>query len=520
MVLKQNRPGWSRDQIINYHKKLISKERGSGELKKSALVKTVCVFPNAYGVGMANMGFHTVYRFFNEHPGMSCERAFYDKIYEGGQILSVETSTPLNKFNLIGFSVSFELDIFNIIRILVLSKIPLLARDRTEYDPVIIAGGPVTGLNPSPILPFVDGLLVGDGEEVFSLIGDVMTEAKENRLSRDEILENLSSLPGMYVEGISKRVRRQILSDLDKYPTYTQIVTSESHFKNLFVTELSRGCPRRCKFCAAREIYKPFRYRSHETILRSIEDFNPGAKRIGLEGSAVSDYPRLTELCEKILNLGFDISFSSIRADKITDEMEEVIKRSKLRTFTIAPEAGSELLRDFIGKQISDGEILKGIERLTDTEVSILKLYFMIGLPHETDEDAAAIADLTNMVAKIFTGGKKSRQVRLSINTFIPKPFTPFESEPVAREKDLLRKRNIVKNRIDKNIVISAKSSKKDILQALLALGNREVGLALMDAVQQGLTWKEAVKNRGISIDDMIFTRGDKAVSKEWDFIN
>ncbi|MCD6116007.1 radical SAM protein [bacterium] len=520
MTFRQNSSGWTRERIISFHSRLLNQELGKKELKKSALVKAVVVFPNTYGVGMANMGFHTVYRFFNEHPGMSCERAFFDKMYERKQVLSLESSKPLNNFDLIGFSVSFELDIINIIRILVLSKIALLSSNRTKHDPVIIAGGPVTGLNPSPLLPFVDGLLMGDGEEVFRLIGDVMTEAKENHLSRADILETLSMLPGMYVEGRTKKVTRQVLLNLDKYPTYTPIVSSRSHFKNMFVTELSRGCPRKCKFCAAREIYKPFRYRSHETIIGSIKEFNPGAKRIGLEGSAVSDYPKLTDLCEKILDMGYDISFSSIRADKITEAMQDVVKRSRLRTFTIAPEAGSERLRYLIGKKIADSEILKGVEKLAYTEVRILKLYFMIGLPEEKDDDAEAIADLTNRIQKIFSGSNKGKQVHLSINTFIPKPFTPFESEPVARERDLVRRRNIVKKRIDKKIHVSAKSSKRDILQSVLALGNRETGLALMDSIQQGITWKEALINRDIFLDEMIFTGRDKSAIKEWDFID
>jgi len=517
--LRKNDKNQKTDKAALYYDRLLDAEKGRENLKKGALVKAVCIFPNSYSVGMANIGFQTVYRFFNNHESMSCERGFFEKRFENQKAVSFETKTPLNRFDLIGFSVSFELDILNLIKILVLSNIPVLAENRTDLDPVVIAGGPAAGLNPSPISPFVDGLLVGDGEEIFYLLGDVMAQAKSLRLKRMNILDKISEIPGMIVYGKQGKVVRQRLKELDKYPSYTSIVTPFSHFRDMFVVEVSRGCPRGCRFCAARKIYKPFRFRKRETILSVIEGKNPGAKRIGLEGSAVSDYPGLAGLCEEILEKGYDISFSSVRADKISEAMKEVIKRSRLKTFTIAPEAGSEKLRMKIGKNLSDASVIRGVERLAQTDVRILKLYYMIGLPGETDEDIKEISRLSNSVADSFLAVRKGRQVRVSVNTFIPKPFTPFECEPVLTEKEIRRKRALIKKGIKKtgNIFFTNRSAKEEVLQAVLSLGDESVGYAMMDSVISGINWKNALLKREIKFENLVHYERDCTKIKRWE---
>jgi len=503
---------------LGYHARLLRQEMGAIEQKKGALVKAVCVYPNTYSVGMANMGFQTVYRYFNRHWGVRCERAFYEHSFRNSPVLSLESSTPISKFDVVGFSLSFELDVINVIRSLFLSHIPVLSKDRTEFDPVVICGGPVAGLNPFPLLPFMDGLLAGDGEEVFDELCDVFTEAREQRLKRKDAIERLAGVTGMLIPGITRTVKRQVLKDLDSHPSYTHVVTPNSHFRNMFVVEVSRGCPRRCGFCTARSLYHPFRYRSIDTILHTIDAYNPGAGRAGLEGSAVSDYPGLEQLCTKVLDRGLDISFSSIRADRISGNMQKIINESGLKTFTMAPEAGSQSLRDRIGKQLSDEEIVTGAQRLASTSVKVLKLYFMIGLPGENDSDVAEIAKLSGRIASVFGSNRAGRTVRLSINTFIPKPMTPFACEPLITEKQINRKRAVIRSEIAKTegIELSKRSSREEVLQGLISLGTAETGLGLMDSIVTNMPWKRAVQKRGIDLEHVLFSEKDQSWFEPW----
>lgn len=504
-----------------YSHELLDSEKGAIHMNEGAQIRIALVYPNTYAVGMANLGFQTVYRLFNEHTQVRCERAFFAGSVQDSFIRTLESGERLNRFDVVGFSVSFELDIPNIIRCLSKSGIPLLRGERTDNDPFIIIGGAVAGLNPSPLLPFTDGLLVGEGEGVIDRIGDVFVLAAKDKLDRKETLRALSEIHGFYVPGMSVTVKRQVMDSLDDCPTYTPIVTPLSHFKDMFVVEIGRGCVKGCLFCAARKIYGPCRYRSQGTIENTIETHNPGARNIGLEGAGLSDFPLLESLCETLIGKDYRISLSSLRPDRIRPSLVKIMEKGKIRTVTMAPETGSESLRMRMGKRIADDTIRNAVRFLRDTAVRMIRLYFIIGLPGETDIDIESILHLLDELAIILPIAEGKKRIQISVNAFIPKPFTELQWSPMATEKEISQKRNLLVKGIRdrKGIRLNLKSSKNEILQGALSVGDETVGLAVMDSVIKKIPWKHAMKGRGMNLESLLYRERRFDTDLPWDFI-
>jgi len=500
---------------------LIRQEKGSVPLKKSASVRMALVYPNTYAVGMANMGFQTVYRLFNLHPDVRCERAFLMEAPYDRDMRTLESGERLNRFDVIGFSLSFELDFPNMLRCLLQSGISVPRGERKEKDPLIVLGGAVAGLNPSPLLPFMDGLLVGEGEGILYQIADIVSDSRKKRLCREETLGLLSELDGFFVPGMTKSVVRHIQRPLDVYPTYTPIVTPYSHFENMFVVEVSRGCPQGCFFCAACKIYHPYRFRSLDSVMNTVKMENPGAQRVGLEGAGLSDYPELEKLFESVIKTGHSLSISSIRPNRIQPDLVRLMERGGVRTVTMAPEAGSEDLRRCIGKKIKDEQLLTSIRLLAETSIKMIKLYFIIGLPGETEDDIDAVIQLVKDSAFIFCGKRKRGRMRISLNAFIPKPFTEFQWSPMFTEKELSRKRTRIRQglRDVKGVDITTKSTRQEILQGVLSLGDESVGQAMLDAVQNNVSWKQAFKRRDLDVSSILHAERHIDTPLPWDFI-
>jgi len=496
-------------------------ERGALSLNENASVRIALVYPNNYGVGMANLGFQTVYRFFNEHPEVRCERAFV-QCFSNSEIRTLESKERLDRFDVIGFSLSFEIDIRNLICCLRKSNITLLAEYRREKEPLVLVGGAVASINPSPLLSFVDGLLIGEGEDLFQQIADVLFSSLYNKICREEKLLALSKIDGVFVPKFCSRAKRHIISSLEAYPIYTPIVTPLSHFANMFVVEVGRGCTRGCFFCAAQKVYYPLRFHSAKSILEIAEEKNPGARRVGLEGAGLSDYPGLETLCEALIEKGYEVSFSSIRADRVTPELVKILNKGGVRSFAMAPEAGSELLRKRIGKGISDDTLERVTYLLGDSSIQTLKLYFLIGLPGETIKDVKAIVKLVKRLSDIFVKKGRKRRIRLSVNAFIPKPFTEFQWAPMASLKELTEKRKYLKQALSsyREVFILPKSSREEILQGLLSLGDMNIGLAMMDAVKNEISWKRALKEREIDIEAILHRQRAFNDTMPWDFID
>ncbi len=502
----------------NWAKGILEEEKGNVIMKKGAPVRIALVYPNVYEVGMASLGFQTVYRLFNEHPEVRCERAFFR---EEGAPLTLETGSRLNDFDMVGFSLSFELDIPNVLAILHASGLKSQRENRHPKDPIVFLGGVVAGLNPSPLLLFVDGLLAGEGEGLIEWISDTLFAGKEKGWDKDRILLELSSREGIFIPRYSRTVKRNITRSLEQLPVYTPIVSPRSHFGDLFVVETGRGCIRKCLFCAAQKIYMPYRFRSAEAIIETVSRFNPGAKRIGLEGAGLSDYPELEKLSSDLHRMGYGISFSSLRADRVNDELIHILDESGTRSFTMAPEAGSDELRRAIGKQIDETVLFHAARQLSLSRISALKLYFLIGLPGETDGDIDALIGLVREMNALFLTGRRKRGIRVSVNAFIPKPFTEYQWAPMAEEEELQIKKQRIRQALKKQraITLDFQSTKEEILQGLLSVGCAGMGPAILDAVEKNSSVIKALKKFGID-RSFLHRERPKQLSMPWDFID
>lgn len=504
-------------------------EKGYYVFPAGARSRFALVYPNSYFVGMSNLGLHIIYEILNKRPDTACERFFLPERkeipeYERSKtpLLSMETQTPLQQFSLIGFAVSFEMDYFNILKILELGKVKPLAAERNEMDPLIIAGGPCATFNPEPLSLFIDAFIIGEGEEIMQHFMDVYYEAIGLHKTRHEVLKALAQVPGVYVPslyehiqnddgtlreirvlpGAPERVQRQWVKDLDAYPGHTVIVTDDTEF-NLYLIETARGCGRHCRFCMAGYCFRKPRNRSLAVIDQEVKAALVHKKRIGLMGAAISDYPEINALCKDILGEGLSMSVASFRADSVTQELVDSLAESGLKTLTMAPEAGSVKLRAVINKGIEEEHLFKAMNYGLAAGIRNFRLYIMIGLPFEEEEDIQAIIDMAVKLKDYMESKKNKGVLTLSINPFIPKPFTPFQWLPMAPiktvEQYLKKIRTALRSR--KNIDVIAESPKEAYIQGVLSRGDRRVSEVLYAAHQMGgsKAFKRAMKQAGLS---------------------
>ncbi|MDF2572063.1 MAG: radical family uncharacterized protein, partial [Sporomusa sp.] len=368
--------------------KIVAAEQGTLTFAPGSRHPMVLVYPNTYHVGMSNLGLHIIYEQINSRGDTGCERLFLpDKktmdeyIRTNTPLLSLENQLPLYEFPLIAFAVSFEMDYFNLLAILKAGKVPVLAANRVEGDPLVIIGGPCATFNPEPLADFVDACIIGEGEEVIQDFLDCYYESQQRGLPREEILLRLAQIEGIYVprfyqpayggEGViehydrhaevPERISRRYIKDLSKYPGQTVIITSDTEFKDMYLIEVARGCGRHCRFCMAGYCFRNPRVRSLAQIAEGVEKAKLNQAKVGLMGAAISDYPEIDKLCHMILNQGLTMSVASLRADSLTPVLVESLAASGHRTITLAPEAGSERMRKVINKQISDEHIYQAI---------------------------------------------------------------------------------------------------------------------------------------------------------------
>ena len=395
------------------------------------------VYPNSYFVGMSNLGLHIIYDLLNRRPDTACERFFLPSDEEqhehertGTPLLSLENQQPLHRFSLIGFAVSFEMDYFNLLRILQLGKVKLLAAERGEQDAIVLAGGPCATFNPEPLSLFVDAFVIGEGEVVMPSLMDAYDAAVRQDLSRAELLHALSKVEGVYVPslyahdydesgrlcairpaaGAPSRVTRQWVRDLDEFPAHTVVVTDDTEF-NLYLIETARGCGRHCRFCMAGYCFRQPRNRSLKVLEKEVQEAKKYEKRIGLMGAAISDYPEIDALCRDILAEDLGMSVASFRADSVTEELVASLSRSGLRTITLAPEAGSVRMRKIINKGIEEEHLRHTVDLALQAGIRQFRLYLMIGLPYEEEEDIKAIVDMTvHALSVAADGGREMGQ--------------------------------------------------------------------------------------------------------------
>lgn len=538
-------------RLIEKAKRILQDETGTIYKDPGGRIKIALIYPNTYHLGMSNLGFQTVYGLFNRRDDILCERAFLpdeedrtEFLRTGTGLFTLESQKDLTDFDIIAFSVSFENDYLNILDILNLSKIPLMREERGDNYPLIILGGIATFLNPEPLSDFFDLIFIGEAEEMIDeMIG--LYKSKADKLDREALLRDMASIEGVYLPGfyevvynedgtikeritkggLPERVKRRYIKEIDRYETHTKILTPHTEFSNMFLIEISRGCGRGCRFCLADFIYRPPRKRGVKSILKAVELGSPLTNRIGLVGAAVSDYPEIDSLLNAPEMKMLHISVSSLRADTITENLIRRLAEGGLKSISIAPEAGSERLRSVINKGIREEDILRASEIIFKNGIANLKLYFMIGLPTESMEDIQAIIDLTKKVHEIQLSICRQKDrlglLTLSVNCFVPKPFTPFQWSEMEDIRILKDKINHLKKGLKGigNINLIHDIPKWAHFQAFLSRGDKRVGKALKLIKDRG-DWMRVSKEAGIDPEFYISRERTFDEILPWDFID
>ena len=487
-----------------------AKERGACRYPPGVRTRFALVYPNTYFVGMSNLGLHIIYDLLNRRGDTACERFFLpDRTelprYERTQtpMMSVETQTPLADFAVIGFAISFEMDYFNVVKMLMLSHVRPRAAERTERDPLVVAGGPCATFNPEPLAEIVDAFVIGEGEAIMPALMDAYHAGQSAGDDRAALRRRLGRVSGVYVpalytpvyddaghlaaftpeEGAPHSVARQWVHDLDVHPAHTVVVTEDTEF-NFYLIETARGCGRHCRFCMAGYCFRRPRNRSLAVIEKQVRAALPYGKKIGLMGAAISDYPEIDALCRSILGEGLSMSVASFRADSVTQELVEALAASGLKTLTLAPEAGSARMRAVINKGIEEHHLFTAIDLGAAAHIPNFKLYIMVGLPFEEDADIDAIIDLAVRLRSYMDERGSHGMLTLSVNPFVPKPFTPFQWMPMAGKKRLdgIMKKITQELRRHKKIVVHFESPKEALVQAILARGDRRLSEPLIHA--------------------------------------
>ncbi len=502
---------------------ILSREKNQVEIQSEALLSVALVFPNTYAVGIANLGFQTIYRLFNEFPGVRCERAF---LYQQFPNVSktIESDEELRNFDIVAFSISYELDFPNLVQILINAGITPFSSKRHPLEPLVMAGGAIAFMNPTPIEPCIDFFYLGEIEPRLQRLVELLLQFKKQHLKRTEILDTLHNEDGIYVPERyfkNQKINKIYQSPKESSPQYSPVISPDSHFKNMFLVEVGRGCGRYCNFCAASHIYHPFRVFSLDKILSTIETHCQDAIRVGLIGAALSDYPQLHQLSDELVKQGFELGLSSFRLDMITPSFLEILEQGKVKTLTFAPEAGTERLRNRIHKNLLDQQIIDAAYAIADSQISQLKLYFMIGLPDEREEDIESIVILVRKIYQILSQSKKSTSITVSVNTFIPKPFTSFQWYRMERVSEIRPKRKYLERELRKipGVQFTQKNMKDEILQGIFSLGDRSIAEGIYYKIKNNVEWQTAWQHSGIDVESILYNPRMFEDELPWDFI-
>ena len=533
-------------------RQVLAAEVGFVQKPHGGRVRVALAFPNTYYVGMSSLGFQTVYRLFNDLDEVACERVFlppkqelYAQLASGAPLLTLESQTPVREFDAIAFSVSFEWDYTNIVSMLRLAGLPVRADAREERYPLVVIGGAVTFVNPEPLAPFADVIAAGEGEV---LIPELIAAVRESA-SRRATLERLSSTRGFYIPsfydvryaedgsitafqplaGTSAPpvVRKAAVKTTERLdPPATSIFTPDTEFGSRFLIEVVRGCANLCRFCWAGYNYLPVRAFPADRILQLASEARKYSSRAGLVSIALCDHPEIERILRGLLDLGYSISPASLRLDDLTAPIVRLLRESGERSITIAPETGSDRLRHVINKTVTNDEIVKAAELIFANGIENLKLYYMIGLPTEADEDLVAIRDLTLQMrdSMLRHGRDRGRLGRIvgSVNPLIPKPGTTYQwlamEQPALTEQKAKRLRQLLAG-ID-NVYFNIKSERHSYYQALLSLGDRRVAPAIEAAERNGGNWRAAVAETGVDADFYIFRDRSADAVLPWDIID
>ena len=516
--------------------------QGRGEpLEEGAVVKDwggrlpiALSFPNSYYVGMSSLAFQLLYRWLNDESDVVCERIFWQKgaAAAGEPLLSLESGRPADDFDIWAFTISWEMDYFNVVEMLRQAGIPPLAQDRRDSSrwdgsawPLIIAGGPGITMNPEPMAPFFDAVLIGEGEEAVPQFLDLCRDALYE--DREALLQTLDRQPGFYIPHLRpsnrdhvdfRPVERLWVRQLADYPTHSVIYTPDTEFSGMHLMEIARGCGRGCRFCLAGYVYRPPREQPLDKLLDWAQAaMAKGHKRIGLVSAAVSDHTQIDELATELAGMGASISASSMRMDPISVPLIQAMAAGGSQTLTVAPEAGSERLRNVINKTQTEEQMMRAVGLAAELNFPQLKLYFMTGHPTETDDDIQALIDFTLKARQLY-----KRRLAINATPFVPKAHTPFQWEAMMPAKELKRRQRTINKALGRHgVEVRADSPEWAEVQAVLSRGDRalaEVLLAIPPGQLNTRLFFRTMENLGLDKEHYLgrWKAGD---SLPWDIV-
>ena len=539
--------------------------------KQKVDVRFAFCFPDTYEIGMSHLGMKILYSQFNSREDIWCERVFapwtdFEEVMrrEKLPLFALESRDPIKDFDFIGFTLQYEMAYTNVLNMLDLAGVPLKSKDRKELSPLVVAGGPCA-CNPEPLADFVDIFFLGEGEEVDLEVIDLYKEHKKKGSSKEEFLKAAAKIEGVYVPSLydleynpdgtiaslsakgdtPKSVKKRIIKDLDKvyYPD-SFVVPFIEIVHDRVVEEVFRGCIRGCRFCQAGFIYRPVREKSAETVNRQAKCLceNTGYDEISLSSLSTSDYREIEPLLSKMLDWTekshVSMALPSLRIDNFSEELLEKINHVRKSGLTFAPEAGTQRLRDVINKNVTEDEIINTCKMAFAGGYTAVKLYFMLGLPTETDEDLKGIADLGQKIVDTYYSMPnkpkgKSVSVSISVSTFVPKPFTPFQFEPQITEEEIRRRQEYLKSCITtRKISLSYHDSSTSFLEGVLARGDRRLGAVIEKAFLSGCRfdswtecfnlekWLDAFKKCGISPEFYANRKREYSEINPWDHLD
>ena len=490
------------------------------------------MYPNVYAVGMDNLGFQTLYGLLNSLDRVSCERVFLPQTGAGGKTpvpRTLESNRPAADFDVIAFSVSFENDYPNILTILDGAGIPFVSTDRTRHHPLVMAGGVACFINPEPIADFMDCMVIGEAEPVMPRFFEIFAPDRDRETNLKNLADHVAGIyvPAFYEPGHGReKVRRVFAENLSDIDTTSTVLSAHTGFGHTFLIETGRGCPHGCRFCSAGYIYRPLRFRRMDQLSRLMARGIEKSSRVGLVGAAITDLPDLIPLCEMVSSRNIRVSFSSLRADRLSDAVIDVLVKSRVKTATIAPDAGSERMRRVIKKGLTENQILAAAENLVAAGIPNLKLYFMVGLPTETADDVMAIVTLCRKIKKVFLDASRIQKrigtITVSLNPFVPKPFTPFQWAAMDNMRTAKQKIKSVKKGLKgvANVRVIAESPRWSHVQGLLSRGDRQTGHLLRQVYANGGNWAGTMKNNPLANDEAILRARDVGETLAWEFID
>ncbi len=534
-------------------------------------VRFAFCFPDTYEIGMSHLGMKILYSQFNEREDVWCERVFApwidfeEKMRERKiPLFALESRDPIKDFDFIGFTLQYEMCYTNVLNMLDLAEVPLKSSERDEKYPLVVAGGPCV-CNAEPIADFIDIFFLGEGEEIDLELIDLYKKHKKNGYNKQEFLKEAAKIEGVYVPSLydveyyedgkikavvpkddaPKTIKKRIIKDMDScyYPDkfvvpFIQIVHDRA------VQEIFRGCIRGCRFCQAGFIYRPVREKSAEVVNKQARCLceSTGYDEVSLSSLSTSDYrelePLLNDMLEWTEKSHVSLALPSLRIDNFSEELLEKISHVRKSGLTFAPEAGTQRLRDVINKNVTEEEILETCKTAFKGGYTAVKLYFMMGLPTETDEDLKGIAELGQKIVDLYYSldtrpNGKSVSVSISVAVFVPKPFTPFEFEPQITAEEMVRKQEFLKSQITtRKISLSMHDSSTSFLEAVFAKGDRRLGSVLLSAFEKGCKfdswtecfqndkWQEAFRECGINPEFYALRSRDYDEINPWDHLD